>query len=452
MTQTVTAPPLDGLRDHVVRTLRLAWPLILSRIGITMMATVDVLVLGRAGADELSRYVLGFVFYDTLAAVLSGFVLGVAVLTARETGAARPGAAATIWHRGTLAGLGLAAALTVALQGSEALLLATGQTEAVASSSASVARIVALTLPAVALFMATTTFLEALHKPKIGLVAVAIANVNNVWLNILLVFGWGPIPALGAEGAAWATVINLTLCSLGLWLYTRFALRDRHIYGIGATRPAEVPRIWEQTRIGVAAAAAYTFEAGAFMVMTIMAGWLGPLALAVQGVVFSLLATAFMIAFGLANAAQVRVGNAWGRRDPSGMALAGWTATALATLFTGTIMVASLIFPEEIIRIFTDDPVLVAAALPVLLWVSLALVFDGAQTVMSHSCRGRGDAWMPSVLHFGSYWLVMVPVAYWLAIAREGGVAGLFQGILVASVISLVALSLRFRVLSRRPV
>ncbi|MEL6128027.1 MAG: MATE family efflux transporter, partial [Pseudomonadota bacterium] len=77
---------------------------------------------------------------------------------------------------------------------------------------------------------------------------------------------------------------------------------------------------------------------------------------------------------------------------------------------------------------------------------------DGAQTVMSHSCRGRGDAWMPSILHFGSYWLVMVPVAYWLAIVRDGGVAGLFQGILVASLVSLAALSIRFQVLSRRPV
>lgn len=452
MTDSIATPPPEGLRDHVTRTLRLAWPLILSRIGITLMATVDVLVLGRAGADELSRYVLGFTLYDTLAAVLAGFVLGVAVLTARETGAERPRVAATIWHRGALTGLALAVAIAAGLQFAEPLLLLTGQTAEMAASSASVTRIVVLALPAVALFMATTTFLEALHRPKIGLVAVAIANVNNLWLNIVLVFGAGPIPALGAEGAAWATVINLTLGTFGLWLYARFVMADRKQFGIGEARPSAAPGLWEQTRIGVAAATAYAFEAGAFMVMTIMAGWLGPLALAVQGVVFSLLATAFMIAFGLANAAQVRVGNAWGRRDPKGMVLAGWTALGLATLFTGTIMVASLIFPEEIIRIFTDDPVLIAAALPVLLWVSLALVLDGAQTVMSHSCRGRGDAWMPSILHFGSYWLVMVPVAYWLAIVRDGGVAGLFQGILVASLVSLAALSIRFQVLSRRPV
>ena len=415
MTDSIATPPPEGLRDHVTRTLRLAWPLILSRIGITLMATVDVLVLGRAGADELSRYVLGFTLYDTLAAVLAGFVLGVAVLTARETGAERPRVAATIWHRGALTGLALAVAIAAGLQFAEPLLLLTGQPAEMAASS-------------------------------------AIANVNNLWLNIVLVFGAGPIPALGAEGAAWATVINLTLGTLGLWLYARFVMADRKQFGIGEARPSAAPGRWEQTRSGGAAATAYAFEAGAFMVMTIMAGWLGPLALAVQGVVFSLLATAFMIAFGLANAAQVRVGNAWGRRDPKGMVLAGWTALGIATLFTGTIMIASLIFPEEIIRIFTDDPVLIAAALPVLLWVSLALVLDGAQTVMSHSCRGRGDAWMPSILHFGSYWLVMVPVAYWLAIVRDGGVAGLFQGILVASLVSLAALSIRFQVLSRRPV
>ncbi|WP_316014845.1 MATE family efflux transporter [Roseobacter sp. HKCCA0434] len=440
--------PNHTIADHVRRTLILAWPVMLARLGLVGFATVDVLVLGRAGAEELADYTLGLTIYDSLLAALAGLTLGVGVLTARVTGAGLDRAAGTIWRRGVMYGacVGLAAAL--ALQFAPQLFALLGQDPARAQSAGGVTRIVALALPFVALYFVTTTFLEALHRPKVGMIAVAIANLTNLGLNLVLVFGAGPVPALGAEGAAIATVINSALLALGLWVYARHLMPGRERYGIAVA--AEAPPPAEQRRIGYGAGLSYTFEAGAFVMVTQFVGWMGTLALAANAVLFQFLALTFMLAFGIASAVQVRVGNAWGRGDARGMALAGWVGLALATGSSAVFAMLYTLFPVGALRLFTDDAAVLGAAAPVMVWMTLALVFDGNQTVMSHACRGRGDTWVPTALHLVSYWGVMVPACWWLAIREGGGVAGIYQGILLASVVSVTAMGLRFRALTRR--
>ena len=445
----MTQAPAHTLKDHVRRTLALAWPVMLSRVGLVGLTTADVLVLGRAGTEELADYTLGLSIYDSLLATLAGLTMGVGVVTARETGAGRDAVAGTVWRRGLLYGVAVATLLAALLQFAPQLFALLGQTPERAASAGAVTRLVALALPFVAIFFVTTTFLEALHAPKVGMIAVALANISNLALNVVFVFGLGPVPAMGAEGAALATVLNSVMLAAGLWLYTMRALPGRARYGIGV-RAADAPPGHEQRRIGYGAGLSYSFEAGAFVMMTLFVGWLGTLALAVQAVVFQFLALTFMIAFGLASATQVRVGNAWGRSDPRGMAMAGWTGLGLAAGLMGLAAIAYVLFPMQALRLFTDEPALLAAAAPVMLWMTLALVFDGSQTVMSHACRGRGDTWVPTALHLFSYWVVMVPLGWWLAIRMEGGVTGIYQGILIASMISVSAMALRFRHLTRR--
>ncbi len=438
----------QSLGDHIRRTIVLAWPVMLARLGLVGFATADVIVLGRAGARELADYTLGLAIYDSMLAALAGLTMGVGVLTARVTGAGDDRAAGTIWRRGVIYGAAVGCAAALLLQFAEPLYGLLGQTPERAESAGNVTRLVALALPFVAIYFSTTTFLEALHRPLVGMWAVAAANITNLGLNIVLVFGLGPVPAMGAEGAALATVVNSGLLALALWTYTRHRLPGRARYGIGEAAPAPPPG--EQRRIGYGAGLSYSFEAGAFVMMTLFVGWLGTLALASHAVLFQFLATTFMLAFGIAAATQVRVGNAWGRGDPRGMALAGWTGLGLATLSSLAFAVLYVTLPEGMLRLFTDDPTVLAAAAPVMLWMSLALVFDGNQTVMSHACRGRGDTWVPTALHMVSYWVVMVPVGWWLAIRTGGGLTGIYQGILVASVVSFTAMALRFHRLTRR--
>lgn len=438
----------NSLERHLRRTLVLAWPMILSRVGIVLLHTTDVIVLGRAGSDELASYVLGLAIQDSLVGVTLGLLLGVPVLAARETGAGNDMAAGLVWRRGLVMGFVLGAALCGLLQFAEFVYLAAGQEPGLAARAGRITATLGFSLPFLALYYVSAALMEALHRPAVGLVAITLANAINLLLNLVLVFGAGPIPALGAFGCALATVATFAIVSLGAGLYVRFVFSERARYGISRRLSSDRP-FAEQIRIGLASGASFWFEVTAFTVMTLFIGRLGTLALAAHGILFQFLALTFMVAYGIAGATQVRVGNALGRGDRLGMARAGWVGLALAVALTGAVTLVCASFPLPILRLFTPDAAVTAIAAPVMIWVLLATVFDGGQSVMNYACRGRGDTWAPTALHFGSYWLVMVPTAWFLTFGLGQGLAGIYQGILIASVFSVVVLALRFHRLSR---
>ncbi|MEM8571681.1 MAG: MATE family efflux transporter [Pseudomonadota bacterium] len=428
---------------HVRRTLVLAWPMILSRVGLVTMSMIDVIVLGRAGAQELANYILGQAVYDSLVGMIVGLLLGVPVLVARETGAENPGATGTILRRGLVLALILGAVLWLPMQFSGYLYAFAGQSEALVAQAGRVTAILAYGLPCIGLYYVCAAYLEALERPIPGFVAIATANVLNLVFNVILVHGWGPIPALGAVGCALATVFTFGLAALGMLIYLRRdILRRRETTSI-------VPPMREQTQIGLASGGAFLFEASSFAVLVLIIGQLGALALAAHGILFQFLALTFMIGFGIAGATQVRVGNAWGRNDWPGMARAGWTGLVLACLGTGAMTLLLGLNREIYVALFTDDAAVAAVALPVMIWAMLTPIFDGGQTVMNAACRGRGDTWFPTGLQFINYIVVLVPAAWLLAIPLGQGLAGVYQAIVLASILSVTLLGFRFHWLTR---
>lgn len=442
-------PLWRDVRAHTVATARLAGPVIVARLGILGLTAVDVLVLGRVSEDELARFTLGTTPFDGLIAMLVGLLLGGSVLVARANGAGDRPAIGAIWQRGLLYGIVVGVVLAILLQFSEPFFVATGQTRELAIGAAEVTRLLAWSLIPFALFLTNQMILEALHRPLPGMVAMLLANLCNLLLNPVLAFGMFGLPALGAEGVAIVTVINASLLAVAMTLYVLF--HPRHgAYGVRRPIPAPWRSAAEQRHIGYASGVSYGLEASSFSILTLMVGLLGPLALAAHGVTFQFIALTFMIAFAIATATQVRVGTAWGQGRRRDVTLAGWVGLGLATVLVGGFSALYALEPAPLLRIFTDDPVIIAAALPVMPWAALLLVFDGGQSVMNHACRGRGDTWVPTAMHFGSYYLVMIPAGWLFAHTLGHGLVGIYQGIALASVISVVALSARFFILSRR--
>lgn len=448
------APPHRTLPWHLRRTLALAGPLILSRVGMLAMTTGDVVVLGRAGAEELAYYVLGYAIVDSLIAVTAGLQLGVPILTARTLGEGRAEQAAGIWRRGLAFAFVAGLLIALVMQSAGWLFATMGHDPALAAGGGAVTAMMGFALPFMGLYLVSAMFLEALERPLIATAAVGMATLVNLGLSILLVFGAGPIPPLGAWGCALATVITSFLLGVGLALYVRFALKGRERYGLAGREAGEGDNApgdgREQRRLGFAAGASYGLEAGAFTGITMIAGFVGVIGLASMGVLFQILALSFMVSFGIAGATQVRVGNAWGRRDAHGMAMAGWVGFALSLFLTALICLALLAFPRFFLGLLTTDQVVLAAALPGMVWMVAALLADGGQTVLNHACRGRGDSWVPTAFHMVSYWLIMIPLGWLFAITLDHGTIGLFQAILVASLFSMTMMAARFIALSRK--
>jgi MATE family multidrug resistance protein len=443
----------DMLGRHVLELLRLAVPVIGARAGQMIMVAVDTLVVGHYGIDDLAYLGLAGAPQAVIITALAGLLLGTIVLTAQVSGAGRPAEAGAVWRRSLPYALLLGVLGGLLCLAAEPFFLLTGQAPDIAGGAARVLWVIALGLPGAALFFATSLYLEGLKRPVPGMIAMLLANGLNAALNWVLVFGHLGLPALGAVGSAWSTTMVRWAIAVGLIVYV-LRLPGREALGIDV-RPADGWLAdWRagtlQRRIGYAAGMSNGIEAAAFSGLSLIAGLLGPLALGGYTVALNLLALPFMAALGIAQATAVRVGTAHGARDRRESVAAGWTGLVVMAVLLLPAVAAFALVPETIAAGFASDPRLIASIAPVVAFTAWILVADGGQVVMAQALRGRGDSWVPTLMHFFSYLVLMVPACWTLAIPLQRGLHGLFEGILGASLVSVSILAARFAWLSRR--
>ena len=449
-------PEHPAVRPHTLRvqvreTVRLAFPVMLARLGVLTIVAMDTAMSGHASADDLAWYAVAVAPQVPLLLVGIGLLMGTVVMTAQAVGAGRPEGCGAIWRTALAHALGAGALMALACAFGESFLLAVGQPADIAAGGGRVLAALGIGLPGMLLYAATSFFLEGIGRPIPGMVIMIAANVLNVGLNWLLVFGHGGFPALGAEGAAIATSIVRWCMFAAAALYVlRFV--NRRYYGITAAGdPAE--RLGPRMRgIGLPAGLAHGMEASAFAAMTLIAGLLGAAEVGGYSIPMNLLALAFMGAIGLATAASVRVGNAVGRGDWSGVRWAGWTAAGVTVIYMAGVAVAFALAPAWLTALYTADAAVLAVAVPTLVVCALATIPDGVQTVLIGALRGTSDVWPATALYVVAFWVVMVPLGYWLAVSRGMGSPGLMMAVAAGASLAAVLLGWRFRQVSARAI
>lgn len=431
----------DSHLDLARRLSRLAGPVALARLGVMGMGIVDTVVVGQLAPQELAFLALGWAPTGVLLVTGIGLLLGVQVLAARALGAGEPQRAGAVWKQGLLLALGAGGlgGLTIFF-GTEPLLLLSGIESSLAREASSVARILALSLPVHFGYMACAYFAEAVHRPSAGTLTIWLANFVNLAVNLLLV------PSLGAEGSAWATVSARTFMFLTLasWIWCSETGRAHGVRG-GAFSKTGLRAI---LAVGGASALSQLAEAGAFSTMTLIAGNLGAQAVAAYQILLNALALVFMASLGVAAATAVLTAQAVGRRDRREMQHTGWVGIGLNTAGMMLGGGAYVLFAPWIASAFTSDPLLAAEIAALLPLVGLALLPDGAQVVAAHALRARGDNWYPTASHMVAYVFVMPPLAWWLGLRLDLGVAGLIHAIIAGSVLSMIVLMARMRQLN----
>jgi len=436
-----------NLSHHLGELMRLAVPVIIARTGIMTMSLVDVAFLGHAGADQVAYMAIAGVAIGTLIVSSIGLMVGTMVETAQAYGAGRFADCGPVWRR-SLAYAAVAGAIgaVLCLFGGP-LFRAMGQTPDVAAGAAPVLAILGLCLPGTTLFVTTTFFLEAIKRPLPGMITILVANILNAFLNWVFVFGHLGFPAMGAEGSAMATSITrlaMAAMLIGYVLWTPDLAR----YGVRLSLVGGWRAIWsagaKARQMGYASGASYGLEAAAFGSMSIFAGWLGVLDLAGWSIALNVMSMVFMTAVGLGVGTAVRVGHAKGRGDRREMAVAGWVGLAATAVAMGIASLGFLFFSHPLALVFSSDPALIAMAAAMLTMASWVMIADGSQGMMLSAVRATGDTWIPTLMHFTSYFGVMIPLAWALAFPLGLGAAGLFLGILGASVVAVGLLSWRF--------
>jgi MATE family multidrug resistance protein len=429
---------------------QLAGPIVLSRLGVMAMGLTDAVIVGRHSATELGFHSLGWAPTMTVLVAALGLLLGVQVMTARHLGAGQPERTGAVLRRGIAYALKIGLASTVVLAAAGPVVLRhLGLDPALAAGAARPLVVFSLSLTPYLVADCLWLWLEGHGRASVPTAAMWAANLLNLGLGLWLIPGNSPFPVEGAVAAAWVTLAARTALMLMLGIYVWRWPRARAL-GVFAPAPPDRALAAEQRRIGYASGLSYGIEAGSFASLNFVAAQLGATVVAGWALVMNLAAILFMVPLGVAAATGVLVARAAGARDPQGVRLAFGRGLRL-TLATQALLTALVLaIPETLAAAYTHDTALRTAAAAALVRGCLFFVADGVQVVTGSALRARGDTWWPTGMHFISYALLMLPVAWWLAAANGLGLNGIVYAVAIASVISAAALSRRFARLGDR--
>ena len=429
---------------------KLATPVVISRLGIMAMGLTDALVVGRYSAVQLGYHALGWAPTSVIVVVAVSLLSGIPVMTSRAIGEGRRHLAGAVLRRGLVYAFMIGATGTaVLLLFGPAFLHVAGLERSLADGASRVMVIFALSMIPNALSNALSQWLEAIRRPTPAMTMMWLANAVNLAIDLTLVPGHPGIPAMGAMGGGFATLGARTFLTLALAIYV-VRMPDARALGV-FDKPARDPVAEsQQRRVGYGAGASGFFEVAAFSGMNIIAGWVGPLGIAAYTVALNVVSVAFMIPLGLATAAGVLVGNAYGARKPRDLNRAAGVSFGVTAAF-GT-LVTLVVWPTAalITSGYTHDAQAGPMATAALILCCLFLIPDALQVVAAQCLRARGDVFVPSVTHFISYVGVMIPAAYILAIRLHGGINGIIWAAIVASLLSASLLLGRFWILRGR--
>lgn len=437
-------------RQTLSELLKLAWPVVLARLGIMTMGLTDAIVVGHYASRELAYHSLAWAPSSVVLTTAVGLMMGVQVMTARLLGEGRKDEVGAVLRRGMVYALqiGFVSMFALMLLGPFGL-QHMGLEDGLGEGASPALMVFALSMPAYLISVAAQFFLEGLHRPKAGMVAMWVANAVNLGLNLMLVPDLLGLGVDGAVASAWATFGARSALAIFLVIFI-LRLPEARALGVFSKPKRDKAVEREQVKVGVGAGASNFIEVGAFAAMTVFAGQLGAAETASWAVVINVSAIVFMVPMGLGSATAVLVGRSYGARDRDGVMRGGLAGIGVVTVLAFIIAIGLWLTAPLVVSAYTTDPAILAIAAPALVLATLFFVADAQQVVAAQANRASGDVVWPTLMHLLSYGIIMIPLGWWLA--HRIGVDGLVWSVIVASLISGALLIGRFvRIAKRLP-
>jgi MATE family multidrug resistance protein len=308
------------------------------------------------------------------------------------------------------------------------------------------------------IYTAGRTYLQAIGQPGPTVWAFVWTNIANVIGNVLFIYGDDGLerlglprvglPAMGIFGAGLAS----TLSSMVTLIIIHRAV-VRHGGGVlPEDRRNDLPTIRAILRVGWPISMHLLAEVGGFSLTGIFAGWLGPLVAAGHQVALGLASMSFILALGMAQATSVRVGLAVGRNDTPGARRAGFAGMLAGALMISMSMLLFAFAPQLCARVLSDKPEIIAAAVPLIRIAAVFQLADATQAIAAGALRGAGDTRTTQIVNMIGYYVVGLPLAFFLGFTMRLGAIGIWWGLTAALFGVAITLFIRFIRLSKREI
>jgi len=432
------------LKKHIVSTFQLAYPVIIGQLGIIMMGVVDSLMVGKLGAAPLAASALGGSSAFIVLIIGIGVSYAVTPLVAIAVGAGRFEDCGIYFRQSLLVNSILSIIIAVIIYFAADLIKYFDQPVEVQNQAVDYMRIIGLSSIPLLLFQTYKQFIEGLSIMRPAMIITLIANLVNVFANWLLIYGNLGFPALGLNGAGWATFASrafMALALMGFVMNNKFFKKYDVSFHFKSINWTVIKKILS---LGLPSGIQYFFEVGAFSFAVVMVGWLGTKQLAAHQIAINLASISFMAVLGISVAGSIRVGNAVGMKEITETRRAGFTAILLGASTMLGAGIIFIVFRNYLPTLYVNDEVVISYASSLLIIAALFQLSDGTQAVGIGVLRGLTDVKIPTAITFIAYWIVGLPVGYLLGFNLELGVQGVWIGLLLGLTTSAILLTLRF--------
>jgi putative MATE family efflux protein len=408
----------------------LAIPMMLEMVMESLFAVVDIFFVGRIGIEAVAAVGLTESVLTIIYSVSIGLSMAATAVVSRRVGEKKPKKAADAAFQAILlsslisVGVGLGgyfyAKDLLRLMGGEAAVVEGGYryTQIIFGGNISV----------MLLFLINGIFRGA-GNAAIAMRSLWLANGLNIVLDPILIFGLGPVPALGIEGAAWATFFGRTA---GVVYQFYYLVNDKAVVRI--TRQNLVFRVKTMLnllRVSFGGMGQFLVESASWIFLTRVVASSGSLSLAAFTISMRILLFTLLPAFGLSNAAATLVGQNLGADQPERAEESVWKSARYNAYFLGLVSIFFIGFGDFFIGLFNSDPQVIQIGETALLIICLGYTFFAYGMVVSQAFNGAGDTYTPTVINISLFWVLQIPLAYLLAIYLQLEATGVFISIAV---------------------
>ncbi len=409
----------------------LSVPMVLEMAMESLFGIVNIFWVGKLGKDAAAAVGITESLLTIVFTVAMGLSMGTTAMVARRIGEKDPDGAARAAEQSIL--LGILVSIPIALVGLlfHRPLFAAMHAEAgvTAAGSGYISVIFGANVVVMLLFLINAIFRGA-GDAAIAMRSLWLGNIINLILDPLLIFGLGPVPAMGVKGSAIATTIGRGIAviyqfSRLLGGHSRVPVRLAHMKpDFGLMR--------QLLKISVGGMFQMLVATAAWMAMMSIVGLFGSAAQAGYTFAIRIIVVAILPAWGMSNAAATLVGQNLGAGKPDRAEKSVWLTGHCNAVFMACVTVLFVFFPEFLIRIFTQDESVIPYGVDALRYIGYGYVFYGYGMVMAASFNGAGDTYTPTVINLICFWLIQIPLGYWLAKPLGWGPKGVFIAVTIA--------------------
>ena len=436
---------------------KLAAPVMLGMLGHTFVSFVDNIMVGQIGTAELAAVSLGNSFIFIAMSVGIGFSTAITPLVAEADSADNFDQAKSTFKHGLFLCTVLGIVLFLGVFFAKPLMYLMKQPEEVVELAIPYLDLAAFSLIPLIVFQALKQFSDGMSMTRYPMYATLIANIVNVILNYLLIFGKFGLPELGIVGAAYGTVISRFIMLAYLWWLLANKERTKVLVTNIKFFVLEKLMLQKLINLGAPSAMQMLFEVAIFTAAIWLSGLLGKNAQAANQIALNLSSMTFMVAMGLSVASMIRVGNQKGLqkfKELRRIAFSIFLLGILLAIFFGTVF---FLFHKSLPKIYVDftdatnyadNLEVVSIASQLLFAAAIFQISDTIQVVVLGALRGLQDVKIPTIITFISYWVIGFPISYFLGKASMYGSFGIWLGLLAGLTTAAILLYMRFNYLT----